>query len=56
MNVARLYGDRVWLVKGLSRVALYELSAPSTSTAVRAGIERKLRLGEKVKAGDQARA
>ena len=35
MNVARHYGDRLWLVKGLSRVALYELSAPSTSPAVR---------------------
>lgn len=50
MNVARLYGDRVWLVKGLSRVALYELSAPSTSPIVREAIESKLRLGEKVRA------
>jgi hypothetical protein len=50
MNVARLYGNCVWLVKGLSRVALYELSAPSTSPAVREAIESKLRLGEKVRA------
>ena len=50
MNVARLYGDRVWLVKDLSRIALYELSAPSTSPAVRELIELKLRLGEKVRA------
>ncbi len=50
MNVARHYGDRLWLVKGLSRVALYELSAPSTSPAVREAIENKLRLGEKVRA------
>ena len=50
MNVARLYGDRVWLVKGLSRVELYELSAPSTSPIVREAIESKLRLGEKVRA------
>jgi hypothetical protein len=50
MNVARHYGDRLWLVKGLSRVALYELSAPSTSPAVRESVERKLRLGEKIRA------
>ena len=50
MNVARHYGDRLWLVKGLSRVALYELSAPSTSPAVCDAIENKLRLGEKVRA------
>jgi hypothetical protein len=56
MNVARHYGDRLWLVKGLSRITLYELSAPSTSPAVREAIERRLRLGEKVRAPEIRRA
>jgi hypothetical protein len=49
-NVARPYGYRLWLVKGLSRVALYELSAPSTSPAVLEAIENRLRLRKKVRA------
>jgi hypothetical protein len=51
INAARLYGDRPWLVKRLSRDALYELSAPATSP-VREAIERKPRLGEKVTASE----
>ena len=40
---------RPWLVKGLSRDALYELSAPATAPG-REAIERKLWSAEKVPA------
>lgn len=56
MNAARLYGDRIWLVKSLSRNALYELCAPSTPADVREAFERKLRLGERVGAPDILKA
>lgn len=48
MNAARLYGDKLGLVRRLSRVALYELAAPSTPPQLREAIERRLQQGEKI--------
>lgn len=52
MNVARLYGDRGWLVEKLSRDALFNLASPSLPAAARDAAERRLRTGERVTSKD----